>query len=309
MNPKPTRYDRKFARITRRLRHFPRGRSSQKERWDIFEDLSSGSSSELFLGVYGDLAIMDLLGEYGLLDALAKQDINQPVLEMELSDPYRHILRLYNDQASSQRLVAELVFRRTVLVQSNRPVNQDHQHDCLHLEWILLQNPYRQFDDKHPALPQQEYPGLAMGDMVLTLISQMARVLHLSGVVTVPANLHSALYFLRSYLAVSPIVQSELLSLERTVKKFGRAEVAWAEQWGDLLDSSTARPYRWLPSEMVQPLSDELQAWFEDHEDYTRELENSQPHYNIREGVKIRSLRNGRIVREYKAQESKRDQN
>lgn len=251
---------------------------------------------------------MDLLGEYGLLDALAKQEIDHPLLELELSDPYRHILRLYNGQNSARTLVAELVFRRTVLVQSNRPADQDNQHNCLLLEWILLQNPYRQFDDKHPALPQQEYPGLAMGGMVLSLIAQMADVLHLSAVVTVPANLHSALYFLRSYLAVSPIVQAELLSLERAAKKLGRAEVAWAEQWGDLLESTTTRPYRWLPSEMVQPLSAELQAWFKDNEDYARELGNYQPNYTIRDGVKIKSLPNGRIVREYQAHKSQGNQ-
>ena len=84
----------------------------------------------------------------------------------------------------------------------------------------------------------------------------------MNGIVTVPANLHSALFFLKRYLALSPRIQAELLALKRAVKRFGRVEVIWAEQWGDLLEEGTGRPYRWRPSEMVQPLSDELHAWF-----------------------------------------------
>ncbi|MQY63796.1 MAG: hypothetical protein GH143_05780 [Calditrichaeota bacterium] len=308
-NLKRSRYHRKFARISRKLRDYPRGRSSQLGEWDLFEDLTSGSSSSLFLGVYGDLAIMDLLGEYGLLDALAEQGIGHPLLDLELSDAYRHILRLYDGEITPGRLLAELVFRRTLLsrtlpggIHSDEPVAENNRHPCLHLEWILLQNPHRRFDGDHPALPQQEHPGLALGGMVLSLIAQMARVLRMSGVVTVPANLHSALFFLRYYLALSPGIQAELLALKRVAKRFGRAEVAWGEQWGDLLEHDTGRPYRWRPSEMVQPLNDELHAWFKGNERYMREMERSQPRFIIRKGVRVRSLADGQVVRDYKTQ-------
>ncbi len=214
-NLKRSRYHRKFARISRKLRDYPRGRSSQLGEWDLFEDLTSGSSSNLFLGVDGDLAIMDLLGEFGLLDALAEQGIGHPLLDLELSDAYRHILRLYDGEITPGRLVAELVFRRTLLSRTLEPVAENNRHPCLHLEWILLQNPHRRFDGDHPALPQQEHPGLALGDMVLSLIAQMARVLRMSGIVTVPANLHSALFFLRYYLALSPRSHAERLALQR----------------------------------------------------------------------------------------------
>ncbi len=303
-NLKRSRYHRKFARISRKLRDYPRGRSSQLGEWDLFEDLTSGSSSNLFLGVYGDLAIMDLFGEYGLLDALAEQGIGHPLLDLELSDAYRHILRLYDGEITSGRLLAELVFRRTLLARTLEPVAENNRHPCLHLEWVLLQNPHRRFDGDHPALPQQEHPGLALGDMVLSLIAQMARVLRLSGVVTVPANLHSALFFLRYYLALSPRVQAELLALKRAAKRFGRAEVAWGEQWGDLLEHGTGRPYRWRPSEMVQPLNDELHAWFKGNERYTREMERCQPRFIIRKGVRVRSLADGQVVRDYQTQGS-----
>ncbi|UCH61703.1 MAG: hypothetical protein JSU77_07750 [Fidelibacterota bacterium] len=296
---KRSRYDRKFTRITRKLRDYPRGRSSQLEKWDLFEDLTSGSSSNLFLGAYGDVAIMDLLGEYGLLAALAKRGIDHPLLDLDLSDAYRHVLRLYDGEVTSGKLAVELVFRRTLLNHSIRPATEKSRPPCLLLEWILLQNPNHRFDEGHPALPQQDYPGLAMGDMVLSLIAQMARVMHLSGIVTVPANLNSALFFLRDYLALSPRIQAELLILKRTVKKYGRIEVAWAELWGDLLEEGTGRPYHWQPSEMVQPLSDELHAWFKGNERYTREMERHNPRFTIRKGVRVRPLADGQVVRDY----------
>jgi len=296
-----SRYDRKFARITRKLRDYPRGHSSQLGKWDLFEDLDSGSSSNLFLGAYGDVAIMDLLGKFGLLAALAKRGIGHPLLDLDLSDAYRHILRLYDGEIIPGNLVVELVFRRTLLSRTLEPVVEKNQYSCLLLEWILLQNPHHRFDEGHPALPQQDCPGLALGDMVLSLISQMARILHVDGIVTVPANLHSALFFLRYYLALSPRIQAELLALKRAMKRFGRVEVAWAEQWGDLLEEGTGGPYRWQPSEMVQPLSDELHDWFKGNERYAREMERHQPRFIIRGGVQVRSLADGQVVRDYQA--------
>lgn len=300
---KHSRYDRKFSRVTRKLRDFPRGRSSQLGKWDLFGDLTSGSSSNLFLGVYGDVAIMDLLGEFGLLAALAKRGIGHPILDLDLSDAYRHILRLYDGEIAPSKLAAELMFRRTLLSRSIKPVAEKSQHPCLLLEWILLQNPHHRFDKAHPVLPQQDSPGLALGDMVLSLIAQMGRVMHMCGIVTVPANLHSALFFLRNYLALSPRAQAELLALKRVVKRFGRVEVAWAEQWGDLLEEGTGRPYNWQPSEMVQPLSDEINAWFKGNERYARELERHQPRFTIRRGVRVRSLADGQVVRDYQAKD------
>ncbi len=298
MNSRQSNYDRKFARITKKLRDYPRGRSSRAGEWDLFEDLATGSSSNLFLGVYGDLAIMDMLGEFGLLDALADQGIAHPLLDLELSDPYRHILRLYDGEIATGKLVAELVFRRTHLSLTLEPVGGEERHPCLHLEWILLQNPYRRFDEFHPALPQQNYPGLALGGMALSLIAQMARALQLSGIVTVPANLHSALVFLKSYLALSPRVQAELLALNRAAKRYDRAELVWAEHWGDLLECETGQVYHWSPSKMVQPLGDELVAWFKGHRDYGRELGQYRPRFIIRKGVSIRRLADGQLVRD-----------
>ena len=138
----------------------------------------------MFLGVYGDVAIMDLLGEFGLLAALAKRGIGHPILDLDLSDAYRHILRLYDGEIAPSKLAAELMFRRTLLSRSIKPVAEKSQHPCLLLEWILLQNPHHRFDKAHPALPQQDYPGLALGDMVLSLIAQMGRVMHMCGIVT-----------------------------------------------------------------------------------------------------------------------------
>ncbi len=303
MRLRHSRYDRKFARITRRLRNYPRGRSSQLGKWDLFEDLISGSSSNLFLGVYGDVAIMDLLEEFGLLDALAERGIGHPLLDLDLSDAYRHVLRLYDGEIAPGRLVAELVFRRTLLSRTLKPVVEHRRHSCLHLEWILLQHPHRRFDREHPALPQQEHPGLGLADMVLSLIAQMGRNLHLGGIVTVPANLHSAVFFLRCYLALSPGVQAELVALKRAVEKYGRVSVAWAEQWGDLLEDDTERPYSWQPTEMVQPLDDELHAWFKGNERYARELERHQPRFIIRKGVQVRPLADGQVIRDYQAKD------
>jgi hypothetical protein len=255
--------------------------------WDLFADLETSSSSELFLGVYGDLAIMDLFHEFGLIDALAGKGIHDPQLELDLTNAYRHVLRLYDEKTAPEMLIAELVFRRARLSETMGSFGEEGRYTSLHLEWILLQNPHRRFDRDHPALPGQEYPGLALGDMALGLIAAMAKNLRMSAVVTVPASLHSALFFLRCYLARSPVIQGQLLSIQRAVKRIGRTEVIWAEHLGDLVNEETGEVYQWEPVEMIQPLRDEVRAWFENGDGYQKELQNTQPHYDIRDSVRI----------------------
>ncbi|UCD38791.1 MAG: hypothetical protein JSW54_04745 [Fidelibacterota bacterium] len=301
MRLKQTYYDHKFARLAKKLRGYPRGRSSQNGKWDLFEDLTTSSSSDLFMGVYGDLALMELFGEFGLFDAFASQGIHHPKLQLDLSDAYRHILRFFDEEIAVETLVAELVFRRSRWPHSTGSEQDLEQHPCLHLEWILLQNPHRRFDQSHPALPQQDCPGLALGDMALSLIAALARNLRLAGISTVPASLHSALFFLRSYLAASPQTQAELLALKRVAKKAGRINVVWAEEWDDLLIQDTNKVYKWQPSEMVQPLHDDLKAWFDNREGYAAEVARHQPHFAIREGVKVVCLEDGRVFRENQA--------
>ncbi|UCD38806.1 MAG: hypothetical protein JSW54_04825 [Fidelibacterota bacterium] len=301
MRLRQTYYDHKFARLAKKFRGYPRGRSSQKGKWDLFKDLNSGSSSELFLGVYGDLAIMDLLGEFGLFEALTDQGISDPCLDLDLSDAYRHILRLFDKAISPETLIAELVFRRSRWPHSTSPELDIEPYPCLHLEWILLQNPYRRFDSRHPALPQQDCPGLALGDMTLSLIAAMAKNLRMGSVSTVPASLHSALFFLRSYSAVSSKTQADLLALKRAAKRFGRIEVVWAEEWGDLLVDDTHEIYKWEPSELVQPLNEDLKAWFAEHVGETTGHSGAPPRFVIREGVRAERRADGSVIREYQS--------
>jgi hypothetical protein len=298
MRLRQTYYDRKFARLSKKLRGYPRGRSSQKGKWDLFHDLTTGSSSDLFLGVYGDLAIPDLLGEFGIFDALKGQGIHHPRIELDLEDAYRHILRVFDKDINPDTLVAELVFRRSRLPLSIGSKVDEKQLPCLHLEWILLQNPHSQFDIQHPAMPLQDLPGLALGDMTLSLIASLAKNLQMSGISTVPSNLHSALFFLRSYFAILPNVQAELLALKRAVRRYGRAEIVWAEQWGDVLFQDTGHVYDWQPTEMVQLLREGLRTWFEDQEHYQAELSHYQPKFVLRDGIQVTRLPDGRVTRD-----------
>ena len=295
--PRRTRYDKKFARIARRLQDYPIARSSHTSGWDLFEDLTLHSSRQLFLGVFGDLAIQDLLREFGFWDALLEKGIRKPIIQLELDDPYRHIFRVYDEHESPANLVVELMFRRTQLTVHVRNGKPEARYPCLLLEWILLQNPHLRFNRNHPALPAQEYPGLGLGEMVLGLITRMALTMHLEGIVTVPANLNSALFFLTFYQAVSPRKQGELLAIAQAAKKYGRFQIVWAEQWGDLIDEDTGQSFNWDPDDMVQPLKDPLKTLFGESADYEQELENYQLRLRVRPGIDVECLDDGQVKR------------
>lgn len=291
----------KFARVARRMRNYPRGRSSERSGWDVTADLTSGGSSNLFLGVYGDVAIMDLLRAFGLLDALARQGIDRPILDLDLSDPHKHILRMYQQEIGEDSLVTEFVVRYTSFspVQKPAPAEAQEQHPCLYLEWLLLQNPTRSFDAEHAAMPDQEYPPLALGDMALSLMARMARYIGVSGIVTVPANLHAALYFATRYQALTQRVQVALAALDQAASHFGRLEIAWAERWGDLLESRTGHPYRWTPETLVLPLTGALNSAVK----LARRRDSTTPEpklsFTIRQGVRLLRRPNGTVAREY----------
>ena len=291
-------YDHKFARIARRLRNYPRGRSSSAGKWDVLADLASGTSSNLFLGVYGDVAIMDLLGKFGILNALASRGIDHPVLELDLSNPYRHILRLYQQAAGPDALVAEFVFRYADFSGIRTSPGADG-YPCLHLEWLLLQNPTRNFDADHSALPDQNHPALQMGGMTLSLLARMSRYLGVDGIFTVPANMHSALFFARSYLATTHQVQLNLAALARAVRKLGRLEVAWAERWGDLLHSQTGENYRWEPATMVSPNTVALKSALKKAASPAVDDAPEERDFLIRPGLRFKRLPDGRVERDY----------
>ncbi|UCH11351.1 MAG: hypothetical protein JSU61_05530 [Fidelibacterota bacterium] len=299
MNLRQLYYEHKFDRIARRLgEDYPRGRSSQRVAWDLFTDLETSSSSDLFLGVYGDLALMDLFHEFGLINALAGQGIHDPQLQLDLTDAYRHVLRFYDEKIEPEALFAELVFRRARLSDTMESLGDEGKYPSLHLEWILLQNPHRRFGRDHPMLPGQEYPGLALGDMVLSLIAALGKNLRMSAMVTVPASIHSALFFLKCYYTRSPAIHAQLLAAKRAVKRIGRTEVIWAEHWGDLLEEETGAVYHWEPAEMIQPLRDEIKAWFDNEDGYQKELHETHPHYKIRDDIQIKTLDSGEVLRE-----------
>jgi len=296
MNRQGSRYDRKFARIAKRLQNYPRGRSSQEEEWDLFEDLDKSRSSRLFLGVYGDLALQYLLKEFNFYDALAGKGIHHPVIKLGLDDPYRHIFRLYDGEANPSTMVAELVFRRLYrhnLVDSHTEPGLP----CLYLEWILLQNPHGQFDRRRLRLPDQDNPGLGLGTMVLSLIAQMAGNLGMDGILTVPTDIHSALFFSQRYVSISPAVQAGLAGLKKAAGKYGFAELVWAERWNDLFDKETQQPYHWEPSEMIHPLSDELVRRFMKDGPYREQVAALRKRFFMREGVRYRYHKAGKLVR------------
>lgn len=290
-------YDHKFARVGRRLRDYPRGRTSGVGDWDPLADVTSSGSSDLYLGVYGDKAIMDLLAAYDVLDALSAQGISRPLLDLDLSDPFRHILRLYQQVKGPQSLVVEVVFRYTDFLPNNEAA-EPVRYPCLQLEWLLLQNPARQFDGKHRPLPGQDHPPLALGNMVMSLMARLGRYLGVDGIITMPANLHSALFLAKRFQPVSTQVQAELQALAKTARRVGRFQIVWAEHWGDLLVRDAKKVYRWTPATMVFPMSTRLKSALDALDDHKADKTRSAPGFVIRSGVKARPLPDGQVARD-----------
>ncbi|MFC1746972.1 hypothetical protein ACFLZR_01395 [Candidatus Neomarinimicrobiota bacterium] len=289
-------YDRKIARIAKRLRNYPVGRSSHEVTWDLIKDLDSSRGSQLFLGVFGDLALQDLLEKFGFIPALAERGITNPKIVLGLDDPFRYIFRLFEQKAEPGSLIIELVVRRVTRYRL-LPTGPEEKYRCLCLDWLLMQNPFGQYSRQKPLLPGQENPGLGLGSMVLSLFTQLARNLRLDAILTTPTNCFSALYFFERFFSLVPSVQAELSGLRRCAHRNGLAHCAWAETYGDILDGETGEPYHWSPTELVQLVRPDLIRLLAEDSSYFQQAEDRHRRFSLRKGIRYDFTAEGKLVR------------
>ena len=185
-----------------------------------------------------------VLDRTGILAALRDRGFPTPTVEVVGGSGVPPTVRVFGDADHTQLVLEFRVVR-------NRTIIPDQE--VLSVEWLLLQNPTAEFDDRRPRLPGQEHPGLGLLGLVAGLLIAMADALKLSAVVFMPANYYIAVLSQHHLRFADPEAQGRFESLYQALGHLSLSEASRALEQGRVHDSKTDLPVRWEPSPMVTP--------------------------------------------------------
>jgi hypothetical protein len=255
--------------VARRITHFdlqqPDPGSWEFSARDLEDSLADGEHSglegQLFMGFYSRRGLETALERYGTLGRLRQRGFS-PWLSFHHLGNQRDILHIKDGEQGA--ILIELVCRYVTL-QAKATRGTIQVGDAIELiavEWILMQDPYRQFENNRLPFPGQKYPGLGLGREIIVLLQIMTARLGKEGMLAVPAYYHNGVLYNESFHFFSPEKEAELRALARDLAAFPIATASWAIEKGLVQDDQTQQPFKWHPEEMLWPLSARLKAYF-----------------------------------------------
>ena len=267
-------------------------------------DLFEPASEPLWLGFYTRDGLELALERYGFLDEVRALGYEELTIELSVEDE-EQMFRLKSALPRSAQPLVELVARRSHLSMRDDLSAQFSSASLpiLSVEWLLLQNPLRDFDEDRLPLPGQLLPGLGLGRQVFELLRNICRRLELGALVTVPSFLHNAVLYGEEFRFMDPRVQGRFeaiikaLRQEESAQGLGLAHWAWALRWGMILEhqGQALVPLRWFHEPMCSAVSDAARAVMEGAW-YRREVEQAREELRFsvaREALMERLARRG----------------
>ncbi len=213
---------------------------------NLFEE-----SSRRFLDFYSEQGLRLALKRYGFVAKLRELGYEQTDVRFGVREDGSHYLVVFSPPFDKERVIAELVVRRTAL---------DEIFPVLKVEWLCLQNPKATFTPDRPKLPGQHFPGLGMGKDVLSVIVLMALRLKYQAVTNVADHFHNAYIYSGNFHFYKPEDAARFRDfchfMEAT--NLSLPDVAWALEQGKIFRKGETKPYQWTPAVQILPLRSAL---------------------------------------------------
>ncbi len=231
------------------------------EEGEIFQDISGVKRTSLFLGKYSIKEAGAVLKRRNFYKEAKKRGLWPIDFELDSSQyPPLQRLIIYCKHKDPENVIVDLKIKEGVYKsQKNFPL-KEKSSKFLVLEWLTLQNPLSEFEDKKTPLPGQKHPGLNLGKKVLDLFYYLARLNKDKGIIAYPAYFHNALLFSRYFDFLSPEKKAEVEEIKRSFKKITFKELAWIVHWECLKDRE-GNKYKWEAEEMVLPIDKKLESF------------------------------------------------
>lgn len=229
---------------------------------EILSNLVDKSGSSLFLGRYTLMEVKAILAKKNFFKEARRRELWPLVFYLDSSEYPRQRLQIFWEIRQPERLIVDLKIKegRFPSPENYYPEPVFEKGTFLHLEWLTLQNPRLDFNEKRPALPGQIRPGLGLGKKVVDLFAYLGRLIGCHGLLAFPAYFHNALLFSRYFRFVNPAKEGEVLAIRTVLTSIPFKQLAWIVFLNCL--RVDGRIYEWRAEEQAYPLSDELKDYF-----------------------------------------------
>jgi len=273
-----TRYRREYIKIARKLTltDIQAGISDVDLSLDkIVYDGRMAPDTSFFMGVFSRQGLLNAVKAFGLADILQREGLDNLSIDIDTSDAHLHRLYAYSGKPSPNHKICELVVKHgpadlSATAMAHFPSTR---FNYLHVEWLLLQNPYRQFTPEKPPLPGQSFPGLGLGDRLMEVLIILTRRLRLDGILNKPHYFHTAFMFCKEFFFINPANQALMVAISKDLlAQYPFFVVAWAAHFKCILNQKDNSPLEWQSDYLLLPLRKELIKYFRAKE-YQREVQ------------------------------------
>lgn len=227
--------------------------SRETDDWGLTEEdlggLGAGTPHETrVLGHYTRHGLELVLERLGFFDRVRALGFRHPALAVDFGSGVGQTIRLFGDDARTELLMELRLSRNRRAVPGM---------DLAFIEWLLLQNPRREFEANQPRLPGQEHPGLGLLGEVAAWLVVACETIPLDGIGFVPAHYYTAALG-RQYLHfVRPEAQARFDALRDALRGLDLAAASRALDEGRVRDTGgDAVP--WPVEPMVMPVGPRL---------------------------------------------------
>lgn len=229
---------------------------------DLTEEDFGGSfahSRGLWLGGFTPEQVVQDLEEHGIFKHLGQRGYTniKPQIECEGFES-RLIITGEHCRKSEPQLLVEVEARLT----NSKILSQleDRSYSSLIFDWLLFQDPCAEFDEEHPQLPGQKYPGLDLLELGTQLMFEHVRQLPVELVLNHPQHFHNAVFYSSLYRFLDPLSEGHLRALKRDLLGTRPlAEVSRALDEGKVLDHA-GHPVIWKQNVQAWPRDAEIEA-------------------------------------------------
>lgn len=227
---------------------------------DIFGALGPHPVVHRFLGFYSVHGMELAFERYGLLEELRGRGFVLEPIEIDPSDPMRQLIRVSGQRPpmAEPHTLVELVLRRR-LTQST--VDAVGRFEALFIEWMLLQDPSRDFTLARPRLPGQDHPGLGLSQALQELLLQSCQRLELDALQDRPSHFHMAMLTAREWYFLDPLVEGRFRALRIALQSHEMYEATRLVHVGRMVLGS-GEVVQWIPGDHVRPVSSKLMEYF-----------------------------------------------
>ena len=131
------------------------------------------------------------------------------------------------------------------------------------VDWLMLQNPKREFDPTRPQLPKQRHPGLGLLADLIPMVIEVVEESGRGGVLDVPEHYHGALFYSPWFRFFNPTMEGKFRAIRRDLAGQPLHLISRAIERDCLFNESAGDYEPWKPGEQILPICRELKDYFQ----------------------------------------------